>query len=198
MTTFDRLDCMDLIQAWALCRDQGRWEELLDTFHPDGTISVTWFKGTFPDFVEASKRAAANSKSLSKHQIGPPLVTLRGDRAMAETSIAIHGRATLDGILVDNVSYGRFLDRIERREGCWRIAERVAIYEKDRLDPVTPGEAFNRFMAETDFSVYPEAYRFIAHRLVSSGRKLVSPIIINASPEAEALYRRYRNWLMQA
>jgi len=198
MTTSDRLDCMDLIQAWALYRDQGRWAELLDTFHPDGTIAVTWFKGAFPDFVEASKRAAAGSKSLSKHQIGWPLVTLRGDRAMAETSIAIHGRATLDSVLVDNVSYGRFLDRLERRAGRWRIAERIAIYEKDRLDPVVPGEAFDRFMTETDFSIYPEAYRFIGHRLVSAGRKLVSPIIVNASPEAEALYRRYRDWLEQA
>ncbi|RDV04673.1 nuclear transport factor 2 family protein [Undibacter mobilis] len=198
MTTSDRLDCMDLIQAWALYRDQGRWAELLDTFHPDGIISVTWFKGAFPDFVEASKRAAVRSTSLSKHQIGWPLVTLRGDRATAETSVTIHGRAALDGILVDNVSYGRFLDRLERRAGRWRLAERVAIYEKDRLDPVVPSEAFNRLMTQTDFSIYPEAYRFIAHRLVSTGRKLVSPIIVNASPEAEALYRRYGEWLTQA
>lgn len=197
MNTSDRLDCMDLIQAWAIYRDQGRWAELLETFHPDGTIAVTWFKGAFADFVEASKRAAANSRSLSKHQIGWPLVTLKGDRATAETSIAILGRATLDGVLVDNISYGRFLDRLERRDGRWRITERVAIYEKDRIDPVTPSEAFNRFMAETDFSVYPEAYRYLAHRLVSSGRKLASPIVVNGNAEAEALYRRYGEWLAE-
>ncbi len=198
MSTSDRLDCMDLIQAWGLCRDQGRWQQLLDTFHPDGIIAVTWFKGAFADFVEASKRAAAGSTSLSKHQIGWPLVTLQGDRAVAETSIAILGRATLQGVLVDNTSYGRFLDRLERRNGQWRITERVAIYEKDRLDPVMPGEAFNRFMAETDFSAYPEAYRFLAHRLVSNGRKLASPIVVHGSAEADALYDRYRVWLKQA
>ncbi|WP_168197891.1 nuclear transport factor 2 family protein [Pseudolabrys sp. FHR47] len=197
MNTSDRLDCMDLIQAWAFYRDQGRWAELLDTFHPDGTIAVTWFKGAFVDFVEASRKAAANSKSLSKHQIGWPLVSLRGDRAMAETSIAILGRASLAGILVDNISYGRFLDRLERRNGHWRITERVAIYEKDRIDPVIPSELFNRFMAETDFSAYPEAYRYLAYRLVSAGRTLASPIVVNASAEADALYRRYSEWLMQ-
>lgn len=198
MNTSDRLDCMDLIQAWGLYRDQGRWSELLDTFHPDGTIAVTWFKGAFVDFVEASRKAAAGSKSLSKHQIGWPLVTLQGDRAIAETSISILGRATLEGVLVDNISYGRFLDRLQRRGGRWRIAERVAIYEKDRLDPVVPSEAFNRFMAETNFSIYPEAYRYLAHRLVSTGRKLASPIVVNATAEAEALYSRYRGWLAQA
>ena len=197
MNIADRLDCMDLIQAWGLYRDQGRWPELLDTFHANGTIAVTWFKGPFADFVEASKRAAANAKSLSKHLIGSPFVTLQGDRAIAETSVSILGRATLEGVLVDNISYGRFLDRVERRSGRWRIAERVAIYEKDRLDPVVPGEAFNRFMANTDFSPYPEAYRYLAHRLVSSGRTLASPIVVNASAEAAALYDRYRAWLQQ-
>jgi hypothetical protein len=198
MNSSDRLDCMDLVQAWALYRDQGRWPELLETFHPDGIIAVTWFRGAFTDFVEASKRAAANSQTFSKHQIGWPFVTLQGDRAVAETSIAILGRATLQGVLVDNISYGRLLDRLERRGGRWRITERVAIYEKDRLDPVVPGEAFNRMMAETDFSVYPEAYRFLAYRLISIGRKLAFPIIVNASPEADALYDRYRAWLKQA
>lgn len=197
MNTAHRLDCMDLIQAWALYRDQGRWAELLETFHPDGMIAVTWFKGAFADFVEASKRAAATSRSLSKHQIGWPLVILKGDRATAETSIAILGRAALDDVLVDNISYGRFLDRLERRDGRWRITERVAIYEKDRIDPVTPSEAFNRFMVETDFSAYPEAYRYLAHRLVSSGRKLASHIVVNGSAEAAALYRRYHDWLAQ-
>ncbi|MDO8877852.1 MAG: nuclear transport factor 2 family protein [Pseudolabrys sp.] len=198
MTTSDRLDCMDLIQAWALYRDQGRWDELLETFHPDGSIAVTWFKGPFAEFVEASKRAAVNAKSLSKHQIGWPLVSLKGDRAIAETSISILGRQTLSGILVDNVSYGRFLDRLQKRNGQWRIAERVAIYEKDRLDPVVPSEAFERFMTETDFSNYPEAYRFLAHRLVSGGRKLASSIIVHGSPEAYAVSRRYREWVQSA
>jgi hypothetical protein len=188
---------MNLIQAWALCRDQGRWAQLLETFHPDGMIAVTWFKGAFTDFVEASRRAAS-SHSLSKHQIGWPLLTPRGDRATCETSIAILGRATLAGVRVDNTSYGRFLDRLERRQGRWRICERVAIYEKDRLDPVVPSEASDRLMAETDFSIYPEAYRFLAHRLVASGRTLASPIIVNGSAEADALYRRYSDWLLEA
>lgn len=195
MTTSDRLYCVDLIHAWALYRDQGRWAELFETFHPEGTIAVTWFKGTFVDFVETLKRTTASSKSLSKHLIDWPLVSLQGNRAVAETSISILGRQKLSGVLVDNISYARFLDRLERRSGRWRISERVAIYEKDRLDPVVPSEAFTRLMAETDFSVYPEAYRYLAHRLVASGRKLVSPILVHGSADADALYRRYGDWL---
>ena len=99
------------------------------------------------------------------------------------------------GVQVDNISYGRFLDRLERRDGQWRICERVAIYEKDRLDPVTPGPAFDRLMAEADSSPFPEAYRFLAYRLVNAGRELASPIMCHGSEDTKALYRRYHEWL---
>ncbi|MBI1200965.1 MAG: hypothetical protein GC182_00505 [Rhodopseudomonas sp.] len=198
MELADRLACMDLIQAWALYRDQGRWTELLDTFYPEGRIAVTWFAGPFSEFVARSQKAAQvalTAGSSSKHQIGWPILSFAGDRAVAETNVSILGRQTLNGVQVDNISYGRFLDRLEKRGGQWRILERVAIYEKDRLDPVIPGEAFDRLMAESDFSVYPEAYRFLAHRLVSAGRTLASPILCHGSAETETLYRRYQTWL---
>ncbi len=190
-----RLDCMDLVQRWALYRDQGRWPELLSTFHPEGTIAVTWFRGPFVDFVAKSQKAALAAKSTSKHLIGWPIVTLAGDRAIAETNVSILGRQMLADVQVDNLSYGRFLDRIERRDGQWRICERVAIYEKDRLDPVVPGAAFDRMMAEADFSPYPEAYRFLAYRLVNGGRELASPIMCHGSEDTKALYRRYHDWI---
>lgn len=198
MDLADRLACMELVQAWALYRDQGRWPELLNTFHPDGTIAVTWFSGRFTEFVARSQKAAQaalTAKSSSKHLIGWPIVTLAGDRAIAETNVSILGRQILAGVQVDNVSYGRFLDRLERRDGVWRILQRVAIYEKDRLDPVIPGPAFDRLMAETDFSPYPEPYRFLAYRLVSAGRTLASPILCHGSDDTQALYRRYQEWL---
>lgn len=198
MDLADRLACMELIQAWALYRDQGRWPELLETFHPEGTIAVTWFAGPFNEFVARSQKAAqvaVATGSSSKHQIGWPIVSLAGDRAIAETNVSILGRQTLNGVQVDNISYGRFLDRLERRAGTWRILERVAVYEKDRLDPVIPGPAFERLMAESDFSPYPEAYRFLAHRLVSAGRTLASPILCHGSAETQALYGRYQTWL---
>ena len=47
----DKFDCAELIQTWGLYRDQGRWPELLSTFTPDGQIAVSWFSGSFPEFV---------------------------------------------------------------------------------------------------------------------------------------------------
>ena len=48
----DKYACAELIQAWGLYRDQGKWPELLSIFTPDGQIAVSWFSGGFPEFVD--------------------------------------------------------------------------------------------------------------------------------------------------
>src|SRR5262249_61904002 len=100
----------------------------------------------------------------SKHQIFPSVVRLAGDRALAETNIVILVRQKIAGVLADMTSYAHFLDRLERREGRWAIVERAAIYERDRLDPGEPSEAFDKLVAASELSTYPGAYPHMAPR----------------------------------
>ncbi|WP_375691314.1 nuclear transport factor 2 family protein [Pseudooceanicola sp. LIPI14-2-Ac024] len=192
--TADVTAIAQLIQRWGLARDQGRWDELADCFTADGTISVTWFTGAFSDFIAASRRTYQPASPRVKHLVGVPVVDVMGDRALAETNIQILGRFAIEGVAVDNTSFARFLDRIVRTPGGWRIQSRVAIYEKDRLDPVVPGPAFDAVMAETDFSTVPEPYRFLGYRLLTSGRSL-HPGIVCDGPGSERLLAAARDWL---
>jgi hypothetical protein len=48
----DKFTIAELIHAWGVYRDQGKWKELRGTFTPDGHISVSWFRGPFEQFVE--------------------------------------------------------------------------------------------------------------------------------------------------
>ena len=80
MTAEDKVACADVIVSWGLYRDQRRWPELLSTFHPDGEIAVSWFRGPYVEFVEHCKRGGP-----SKHLIMAPLVQVNGDRATAKT-----------------------------------------------------------------------------------------------------------------
>jgi hypothetical protein len=193
MTIADKSACAELIQAWGLYRDQRRWPELISTFHPDGIIAVSWFRGPFAEFVEHCKRGG-----MSKHLISPSLVRVAGERAVAETNIVILVRQAIDGLAIDMTSRARFLDRLERRQGEWKVLERAAIYEQDRLDPVVPSEAFARMMQGIDAAKYPEPYRYMAVRLASAGRPLAEPVHHDGSPATQALYAGYDEWLKSA
>jgi hypothetical protein len=193
VTLADKHACAELIQAWGLYRDQGRWSELLATFAPEGEIAVSWFRGAFKDFVERCRQAFA-AGNRSKHLIWPATVRVEGNRAVAETNIAILVRQSIDGVLCDLTSNARFLDRLERRDR-WMIVERSAIYEQDRLDPVSPSDAFDRMMANADVAKFPAAYRYMAFRVLAAGRSLALPIHCDDSAETAALYLRYNSWL---
>ena len=190
MTLADKQSCADVILSWGLYRDQRRWPELLSTFHPDGEIAVSWFRGPFAEFVEHCKRGGP-----SKHLIMPPLVRVLGNRALAETSIVILVRQVIDNLPVDMTSRARFLDRLERRRGEWRILERAAVYEQDRLDPVVPSDTFTRMMQTADVAQYPEAYRYMAFRLAAAGRPLAEPVHYDGAPHTDQLKARYESWL---
>lgn len=193
-TLADKLACAELVQAWGVYRDQGKWKELRATFTPDGHISVSWFRGAFEQFVE---RCRANYGSgWSRHHLFAPTVKLDGDRATAETSVIIRVRQKFNGIDIDLTSCSRFLDRMERHGGTWLIAERAAIYERDRLDPVEPSAAFDELFASANTAQYPEQYRYMAFRIAhAAGRSLAPVIYRDGGPETTDLYARFADWL---
>jgi len=194
MDLHDKHACAELIQSWGFYRDQGKWPELLRTFAPDGQIAVSWFSGSFREFVERC-RQSFEAGQRSKHQIFPSMVHVTGDRALAETSVVILVRQKLNGVLADVTSYARFLDRLERHRDGWLILERTAIYERDRLDPVEPLEAFNELFKAADLSGYPESYRYMAARLEAVGRELAPIVYCDGAPQTARLYARYEGWL---
>jgi SnoaL-like domain len=194
MEANDKYACAEVIQSWGLYRDQGKWPELTATFVPEGTIAISWYSGSFAGFVDRCRKSF-DAGQRSKHHIFPSVVRVASTRAMAETNIVIYVRQKIDGVLVDMTSHARFLDRLERRDGRWAIVERTAIYERDRLDPVEPSEAFGKLFTATDLSVYPEAYRYMAARLVAAGRELAPVVYHDGLPDTAQLYARYDSWL---
>ena len=56
----------NLLQAWGLYRDTGRWDDLRSLYAPDAWMRTTWFEGPASDFVTASKRLSEKPKSLAR------------------------------------------------------------------------------------------------------------------------------------
>jgi SnoaL-like domain len=192
----DKSAIAELVQAWGVYRDQGKWPELRGTFTSDGHISISWFRGPFEQFVERCRANFATGQTWSRHHLFAPTVKLAKDRAVAETSVIIRVRQPFKGIPVDLTSCSRFLDRIERHAGGWLIAERAAIYERDRLDPVEPSPAYDELFKAGGAARFPEQYRYMAFRLAhAEGRSLAPVIYRDGGPETADLYTRFSDWL---
>ncbi len=176
-------------------RDQGNWAGLRDLFSADGKIAVTWYRGSIDGFIEASQKMSEDSSTQSKHWIGTPRIRLCGDRAISETDVAIMARTAVASVEVDVTSYARFYDTFARdSDGQWRVVQRTAIYEKDRIDPVAPSLLFGLIYPFAGFDDYPPAYRHLAAGLERKGFKLAEPIIVSHSPEEAELKAATAQW----
>lgn len=193
MDAADKTACAELVQAWGFARDQGRWADLLEIFHSDGRIHVSWFMGAYADFVERCRQNRGHTRS--KHLLWPARIQVNGARALSECNVAILVRQAIDAIDVDLTSYARFIDRMERRDGRWRILERVTVYEQDRLDPVVPSPAFDALMQGVDPERFPAPYRYMGFRVEAAGRALAEPVHYDGRAETEALKARFAQWI---
>ena len=188
----DELAIAALMQSWALARDTGDWETLRSTAHPGAQMTTTWFDGPFEDFIDSCIASWAKG-SRSQHVLGGTVADIRGARAIAQTRMSINVRSRLDGVEVDAVCLGRFFDRVEKREGAWRIVKRSVIYEKDRIDPVDPQARIS--LDPELLGRFPEGYRHLAYLQTRNGAK-VDPKLPTAAGEAlEALVRNAKSWL---
>jgi len=178
-------------------RDQGRWDELRELFHPDALIAVTWYSGPIAGFIEASAQmSAAGARVLTRHSLGAPRVTISGNRSLSDTDVTILNRSFIGPVEVDVTSHLRFFDRFERRgDGVWRVLSRVAVYEKDRMDPVAPSLLFPVLYRLARFHRFPRPYRHLAAGLLRKGYSLAAPILEAGTGEEADLWREARLWL---
>lgn len=188
-----KVEIAELVNNWGFWRDQERWPELSSAFHPGGTISISWYDGSHDGFVEASKVIAARGTALLKHQFGVPSIRVEETRAVSEVNVIIMVRSSAPFGAVDTSSYARFIDMLEQRDGAWKIQKRVAVYEKDRIDPVDmpalPAAVFEGLDA------FPAELRFLAASMKKAGIELSKTVVLDRSPEAKALYDEADAWL---
>jgi hypothetical protein len=102
-------------------------------------------------------------------------------------------RAPVHDIPVDVVCTGRFYDFVEKRAGRWGIVLRQPIYEKDRMDPVTPGAA--PALDHALLEQFPVGYRHLAYLQTRIGYTVKRDMPGLKGPEVEALYSRGAAWL---
>ncbi|TAN54282.1 MAG: hypothetical protein EPN19_06935 [Betaproteobacteria bacterium] len=147
-------------------RDLGQWEQMRECFHDDSRVRLSWIDASGPEFVRRSQEMAARNVQAS-HRLGPVMVTLAGERAIAQLSAIIDIPLALQGVEVLLSSHARFLFRAERRREAWRIAGFDAVYQRDELQCPVPGETIR--IDPALLSRYRKSYRLLAHCLELNG-----------------------------
>ena len=188
----DRLLIRDLIENWAVWRDAGDWERFRTVWHEDGRMNATWKQGTADEFIQASIDGWNRGVSIL-HFLGGISIDLATPRAIAQTKMTLSQRGEVHGILCDVVCTGRFYDFLEKREGRWGLVERQPIYEKDRMDPVDPGQSLK--LDGNLLAQFPAGYRHLAYLQSGIGYPVKRDMPGLKGPEVEALYERGRCWL---
>lgn len=164
----DKAEITEVVQTERAARDQAQWSRMFDTYHLDSVVDVSWFHGSGPDFVAASRRLYEAGRH-SAHQMGPTLVTLNGDRALAQTPCAVVVRAQLGGTEVEVTTHARLHECVERRAGGWRIARMGIVYLRDGLAVVNPSARIELDTAK--LATFRPAYRFLSYLLADIGQQ---------------------------
>ena len=175
-----------------------------DCFHDDSVVRISWINASGPEFVRRSKEMVEQNVQAS-HRLGPIFVTLAGDRAIAQLAAIIDIPFTLNGTEVVTSCHHRLLLRAERRESALRLSGFDAVYLRDEIAPVIPGQTV---------AVDPEAvkafrpsYRLLSYTPKMSGTRMNSQPnhFQAAAPDRSRVYTTsYRcasgrpNWLMRS
>ncbi len=134
--TADRQEIAQVIYRLARAIDRCD-KALLDAcFHDDATDDHGIFQGSAREFSDWVMPQLQNYER-TQHSIANILIDLDGDQAASESYFHAHHVIAGAAGAMNLVVAGRYLDRLERRDGVWRISARKAVYDWNRLDPST-------------------------------------------------------------
>jgi hypothetical protein len=121
----DRQAIHDCLMTYSRGIDRLDRELLLSVYHPDAIDDHGVFVGTAAEFVDWAIAMHTATHLSHQHCVLNHTVDLDGDTAHTETYYMFVGMNREGEPLA--VSGGRYLDRLEKRDGRWAIAARVCV-----------------------------------------------------------------------
>jgi SnoaL-like domain len=127
------------------CRGADRLDRelILSAFHPDSIDEHGKFVGNRDEFLEWVLNMHSTAQLSHQHCILNHICEIDGDTAHAETYfmfVAMNRKGkpfTIGG--------GRYVDRLERRQGEWRIAARVTLRDWSQMDEIPDMDDLSSF-----------------------------------------------------
>ena len=161
-------------------RDLCFWNRMAACFWEDSLIDISWFRGNGQEFAIAS-RGMYERGMRAKHRLGPVLVSLNGDRAVATLSGIIDIPQSIDDVELTLSSHTLFLYKVEKRAMEWRLMSFSAIYRRDELIPATPGQTV--FIPAASLEKFRPSYKHLAWSLERTGYTVNNELAGEDRPE---------------
>jgi hypothetical protein len=130
----DRLAIVDLIARHARGHDRHDVDLLTSAYHEDGVDEHGHAINPGPGYAAWSNAVHAAGSDQHLHNITTHLCEIDGDVAHCESYVMV---SLLDrGGKTARIINGRYIDRVERRDGAWKIALR-----RSTVDTLITGDA---------------------------------------------------------
>ena len=123
----DRLAILDCVARHAHAHDRHDSQGLADAYHADGVDEKGWAINPASEYPAWANAAHVAMSQQHTHNITTHLCEIDGDVAHCESYVL--------GAVLDNdgekasIISGRYIDRLERRDGTWRIALRRTVVD---------------------------------------------------------------------
>ena len=123
----DRQDILDCIQAYSRGIDRHDRHLTISAYHPDGLDDHAAVVRQPEPFADWANEIHDANVTFHQHIMCRSTIELDGDTAHAET-YGIVMLPAKEGPTID-LSFNRYIDRLERRDGTWAIAYRVCVVD---------------------------------------------------------------------
>jgi hypothetical protein len=131
----DRQDILDCLIRFSRAMDRFDRELFLSAFHADAVIAAGEFVGGPEELYGWASRLHQQGQSSTHHNLLNHSCDIDGDVAHTETYYLFVGR---NRDATNWVAGGRYIDRLERRGGAWKIALRTNAIEWSGLVSTVP------------------------------------------------------------
>lgn len=109
---------------------------IISCYHSDAIDNHGAFVGSPEGFADWVIDRHTGHILSCMHHLGNEYIQVDGDTAKSESYVIAMYRFMKEGRLYDMTAPGRYLDKFEKRNGQWKIINRLVLFEKDRHDPV--------------------------------------------------------------
>jgi len=124
----EREKIRDVIARLARGEDRRDPAAITAAYWPDSRTDYGVFEGSFDDYL-AWVVPGADAIKNTQHVLGQSVIELAGETALVETHVNSYHRVDMGAGDRDTLIGGRYLDRMEKRGGEWRIAQRTMLYD---------------------------------------------------------------------